>query len=89
MKFQTHDNLKIESGRTATASRSLDGTGRAGYAEERLAAIFYKLKLNEKNKLEWHGIIDGQPVVKTKEPDTSIFKRFSAWFQKIVPESQL
>lgn len=58
-------------------------------AEERLAAIFYKLKLNEKNKLEWHGIIDGQPVVRTKEPDTSVFKRFSAWFQKIVPESQL
>jgi putative cardiolipin synthase len=63
-----------------------DMTGRA---EERLPAIFYKLKLNEKNKLEWHGIIDGQPVVKTKEPDTSVFKRFSAWFQKIVPESQL
>ena len=63
--------------------------GMTSFGEERLAAIFYKVKLNERNKLEWHGIIDGQPVVKTKEPDTSIFKRFSAWFQKIAPESQL
>jgi putative cardiolipin synthase len=63
--------------------------GMTEMGEKRLAEIFYKLKLNEKNKLEWHGMIDGQPVVWTKEPDTSIFKRFSAWFQKIVPESQL
>jgi len=63
--------------------------GMVAGAEERLAAIFYKVILNEDNKLEWHGVIDGQPVVKTKEPDTSFFKRFSAWFLKIVPESQL
>jgi len=58
-------------------------------AEEWLSSIFYQVKLNDKNKLEWHGMIDGQPVVKTKEPDTSFFKRFSAWFLKIVPEGQL
>lgn len=57
--------------------------------EGRLAAITYQVKLNERNKLEWHGMINGQPVVKTKEPETSFFRRFSAWFLKIVPESQL
>jgi putative cardiolipin synthase len=57
--------------------------------EGRLAAISYQVKLNERNKLEWHGMIQGQPVVKTKEPESSLFRRFSAWFLKIVPESQL
>jgi putative cardiolipin synthase len=57
--------------------------------EERLSAIAYQVKLNERNRLEWHGMINGQPVVKTKEPESSIFRRFSAWILKIVPESQL
>jgi putative cardiolipin synthase len=57
--------------------------------EARLAAIAYEVKLNDRNKLEWHGLIDGKPVVRTKDPDTSLFRRFSAWFLKIVPESQL
>ncbi|MFP6806812.1 MAG: phospholipase D family protein [Pseudomonadales bacterium] len=60
-----------------------------GGAQQKLDGIFYRVILNDKDKLEWHAIIDGQKVVKTIEPDTSWFRRFSAWGQKIVPESQL
>ena len=57
--------------------------------EGRLAAIAYQVKLNERNKLEWHGLINGEPVVKQKTRTPIFFRRFSAWFLKIIPESQL
>lgn len=49
----------------------------------------YRLKLDENNKITWHATIDGQEVVETKEPQTSGWRRFSAWFLKIAPEKQL
>jgi len=57
--------------------------------DDRLATIFYRVRLNEKGKLEWHGWIDNQDVVETKEPLTGWWLRFKAWFMKIAPESQL
>lgn len=48
-----------------------------------------EIPLNERNKLDWCAMIKSQPVVNTKEPDTRFFQKFSAWFPKIVPESQL
>jgi len=51
--------------------------------------IGYRLSLDEKKKISWHAMIDGQEVVETKEPLTSAWRRFSAWFLKIVPEQQL
>ena len=44
-------------------------------AEERLAAIFYKVILNEDNKLEWHGIIDGpqDPMVEVQSEGPQLF----------------
>ncbi len=58
-------------------------------ADERLAAVAYRVLENEKGKLEWHGRINGKEVIETKEPLTSLWLRFKAWFVGIVPESQL
>jgi len=51
--------------------------------------VGYRLQLGEDNKITWHATIDGQEVVETREPQTSMWKRFTAWFLKIVPERQL
>jgi len=59
------------------------------FLEERISAISYRVVENEKGKLEWHGRINNQEVVETKEPLTSGWLRFKAWFMKIAPESQL
>jgi putative cardiolipin synthase len=61
----------------------------ADRAERRISDIAYQLKLDDKNKISWHATIDGQQVVETKEPQTSGWRRFQAWFLKIAPEKQL
>jgi hypothetical protein len=58
----------------------------AACAAERYA---YRIIVNDDGDLEWHCIIDNQKVVETKEPLTSGWLRFKAWFSKIAPESQL
>jgi len=58
-------------------------------ADERLTVIAWRVLLNEKGNLEWHGRINGEEVVETKEPLTSPWLRFKAWFMRIAPESQL
>jgi putative cardiolipin synthase len=55
----------------------------------RLANVSYKLELDDRGKLRWHGIVDGAPVVETHEPLAGTWLRFSAWLQKAAPESQL
>ncbi|MCI0516430.1 MAG: phospholipase D family protein [Woeseiaceae bacterium] len=55
----------------------------------RLPGFSYKLEQDEDGSLEWHGLVDGTPVVETSEPLASGWLRFKAWFQKIAPESQL
>jgi putative cardiolipin synthase len=57
--------------------------------EERLANIAYRVLLNDKGALEWHGRINGEAVIETKEPLTSLWLRIKAWFLRIVPDSQL
>jgi cardiolipin synthase C len=57
--------------------------------EEDLAIAAYRVIINERGKLEWHATIDGEEVIATKEPLTSWWRRFNAWFMKIVPASQL
>jgi len=57
--------------------------------KELLPDTAYEVRQNDKGELEWHGLIDGQNVVETKEPLTSRWRRFKAWLMKIVPESQL
>jgi hypothetical protein len=51
--------------------------------------LTYRVLLNEDDDLEWHGRVDGEDLVLTREPDTSAWLRFKAWFMKIAPESQL
>jgi len=58
-------------------------------SDEDLSARAYRVLVNDKGKLEWHCRIDGKEVVETKEPLTSGWLRFKAWFMKIAPESQL
>ncbi len=55
----------------------------------RLSAVSYRLVFDEKGKLEWHGHVDGHPVVERNEPLASNWLRFNAWLQKILPEGQL
>lgn len=56
---------------------------------KRIPEMAYKLKLDDRNKLSWHATIDGKAVVETKDPLTSGWRRFKAWFLKIAPEKQL
>ena len=57
--------------------------------DEDLASFCYRVRENNKGKLEWHGRINNRDVIETKEPLTSWWLRFKAWFMKIAPESQL
>jgi len=63
--------------------------GIASRLDERLAAVTYRVLINEKGNLEWHGRINGEDVIETREPLTSPWLRFKAWFMRIAPESQL
>jgi putative cardiolipin synthase len=63
--------------------------GIAERIEELLPDIAYRVVENKSGKLEWQGHIDGQDVVETTEPLTSRWRRFKAWFMKIVPDRQL
>jgi putative cardiolipin synthase len=54
-----------------------------------ISNMAYRLKLDDDNNITWHANIDGKDVVETKEPQTSLWQRVSAWFLKIAPERQL
>lgn len=49
----------------------------------------YRVKLDKDGSLSWHGQTNGQATLETTEPQTSAWRRFTAWFLKIAPESQL
>ncbi len=49
----------------------------------------YRVRMDKNRKLSWHATIDGKDVVESKEPQTSAWRRFQAWFMKIAPEDQL
>ena len=56
---------------------------------EVLPSFAYRVTENEKGKLRWTTVIDGQQVVETKEPQTSRWLRFKAFLMRIFPEGQL
>jgi putative cardiolipin synthase len=58
-------------------------------AQERMPNLTYQVRENDKGNLEWHGRINNNTVIETKEPLTSRWRRVKAWFMKIAPESQL
>ncbi len=57
--------------------------------EQRLPEFAYKLELDERGKILWRATIDGKAVIETSEPLASRGRKFSAWVQKIAPESQM
>lgn len=58
-------------------------------AADRIASIGYWLELDENDDIVWRATIDGESIVETKEPQTTGWQRFAAWFLKILPENQL
>jgi putative cardiolipin synthase len=60
-----------------------------GNSEQNIPLMAYRLQLDDNDKITWHATIDGKEVVETKEPQTTAWKRFSAWFLRIAPENQL
>lgn len=59
--------------------------------EAALPTAAWQVRLNDQGRLRWHGVdADGQPVVYTKEPQTSWWQRFVAGFVRLLPiRSQL
>jgi putative cardiolipin synthase len=56
---------------------------------QRIPELAYRLELDEDNQITWHAIIDGERIVESREPLTTGWQRFMAWFLKIAPEQQL
>ena len=62
----------------------------ADLIEAALAKQTWEVFLNEKGKLRWRGLEDGQEVILKKEPQTTWSQRFVAGFMRILPiKSQL
>ena len=57
--------------------------------EALLPDIAYRVVENKSGKLEWQGNVDGVKVIETSEPLSSCWRKFQAWFYKIVPDRQL
>ena len=55
----------------------------------RIPEMAYRLQLDDNRKISWHANINGREVVETREPLTTGWRRFTAWFLKIAPEQQL
>jgi putative cardiolipin synthase len=50
----------------------------------------FEVSLNEKGKLRWKGLENGQEVILTKEPQSGYWRRFNAGFLRMMPiKSQL
>jgi putative cardiolipin synthase len=56
---------------------------------EALDETAYRLTLDERGRLRWEGTSSGVKVIKKSEPSSSRWRRFKAWFFRIVPDSQL
>ncbi len=54
--------------------------------EAAFSTYAWEVKLDDEGRLRWHGTgADGQPVVYTKEPQTSWWQRFVAGFVRLLP----
>jgi putative cardiolipin synthase len=54
-----------------------------------LPSFAYRVTENEKGKLRWTAVIDGEEIVETSEPQASRWLRFKAYIFRIFPEGQL
>ncbi len=69
-------------------SEELAGLVANGISDD-LPKTSYKVVQNDFGTLEWHGRVDGVPVVEHSEPLSSTWRRFKAWLLRVVPDSQL
>ena len=53
--------------------------------QEALVTQTFEVYLNEKGKLRWRGMENGQEVILDKEPHTTWWMRFKAGFMRILP----
>ena len=66
------------------------GEAMADLIRQKLPTQTYEVFLNEKGKVRWRGLKDGEEIIYDKEPDTTWGERFKAGFVKIFPiKSQL
>ena len=56
---------------------------------EDLPEFAYRVEMDSKGKIMWRGLIGGKEVIKRREPQASVWRRFKAWTLKVAPESQL
>ena len=56
---------------------------------ESLPSFAYRVTENEKGKLRWTSVIDGETVVEKNEPQSSRWRRFKAFLSRVIPEGQL
>jgi putative cardiolipin synthase len=54
-----------------------------------LPEVSFELSLDDSNDIVWTTYEDGQAVTATKEPQTGAWKRFTSWFLRIAPKSQM
>lgn len=57
--------------------------------EDELKNKAYKVEKTKDGKLQWHSFNEGEKVTEEKEPSTSKWLRFKAWFMKIAPEKEM
>ncbi|MFW2437800.1 MAG: phospholipase D family protein [Arenicellales bacterium] len=69
-------------------SEELVGAMAAGI-EKDIPSASYRLVLDDKHRIVWHGNLNGESVSLTTEPLANRWLRFKAWLLKIAPESQL
>jgi len=63
--------------------------GMSTWFDENIEKFAFRLEL-QKGKLLWHGFEDGKPRTFTVEPYTSLWRRFTTGFMRLMPiESQL
>ena len=54
-----------------------------------LADTAYKVTLDDNGDLVWDTTINGKHVRERTEPASGTWRRFKAWFLKVLPDSQL
>ena len=81
MNQDTESGVIIHS--PAMAAEFVDGL------REWMPEVSYRLSLDDSNNIVWTTIENGQEVSIGKEPQTGAWKRFSAWFLRIAPRSQM
>ncbi len=56
---------------------------------ERLPKFTYRVVENDNGDLRWHALVNGEKVIEDSEPQADTWRRFKAFFSRILPESQL